>query len=631
MCGIAGAAWTRPDRAVDQGTLDRMTAQLAHRGPDDSGTYLEDGIALGHRRLSIIGIEGGRQPIANEDGTVVVVFNGEIYNYRKLRQRLEAIGHRFSTNTDTEVIVHLYEERGAELFGDLNGMFAVAIWDGRLRQLVLARDRFGKKPLYYHATPELIVFASELKGIMELDSVPRRIDPRAVDAYLALLYVPHPLSIYEGVSKLSPGSCATWRNGQMKIEPYWTPDFNREDTATTEAGWSEQLGALLTDSVRLRMQSEVPLGAFLSGGIDSSIIVGLMQELSNRTVHTFSIGFPIAEFDETGYARSVARHLGVCHEEFFVEPRALDILPKLVWHFDEPFADSSAIPTWYVSQLTRQHVTVALTGDAGDELFAGYHRYQAIDLRQRLERLPAFAKSLLASPLWQRLPVSPYKRSFLRRLKRFSGVVRLTPAELYLTMVTSLDRAGRQALYTDGFAEQVGACDAIEFIRVASMNSSRRDLVTSAMLTDLQTYLPCDLMTKVDRASMAHSLECRQPFLDFRVVELAARMPLRFKLQGRRTKKILVDTFRRFLPPEVRTRSKMGFGVPIVHWLRGPLAGFAREVLTDRRAVQRGMFEPEAVSIMLDEHIGGKGNHADQLWALLFLELWCREWLDSGR
>ncbi|MBI4915342.1 MAG: asparagine synthase (glutamine-hydrolyzing) [Acidobacteria bacterium] len=628
MCGIAGAAWTDPARAVDEQTLVRMTSQLVHRGPDQSGTYLGDRVALGHRRLSIIGLADGRQPIANEDGSLIIVFNGEIYNYLGLRTRLLEGGHRFRTNTDTEVIVHLFEDLGTECFAQLNGMFSLAIWDTTRQRLVLARDRLGKKPLVYYSTRDRIVFASELKAIVELDDVPRRLAPRAIDAYLTYLYVPHPMTIFEGISKLEPGCFATWSGGELRVARYWNPDLNEEDRTASEGEWSERLAELLKDAVRLRLQSEVPLGAFLSGGIDSSIVAGLMQELSSSPVRTFSIGSPIKEFDETDYARSVARHLGVEHREFIVAPDALEILPQLVWHYDEPFADSSAIPTWYVSKLTREHVTVALTGDGGDELFAGYDRYKALRVAQAVGRLPQFVRRALGSAVWQGLPGSPYRKSFLRRLKRFLAVVDQPPHELYLTMLTTFAATERIALYSDDFANGLAGNDPLEFVRGTMEQSSRRDLVTSAMLTDLKTYLVCDLMTKVDIASMAHSLECRQPFLDYRVVELAARMPLRFKLRRGRTKRILVDTFERYLPREVQRRSKMGFGVPLIHWLRGPLAGFARDVLEDPRCAQRGMFSARRVTTMLDEHIGGHQDHSARLWALLVLELWQRRWVD---
>ena len=519
MCGIVGSVWTSPVWAVDEATLLQMMSRLVHRGPDQSGTFLGDSVVLGHRRLSIIGVADGQQPITNEDGSFVIVFNGEIYNYLELRKWLVAAGHRFVTSSDTEVIVHLYEELGANAFARLNGMFSIAIWDSRRRELVLARDRLGKKPLFYYPTCERVVFASELKAIVELTNVPRRVDARAVDAYLTYLYIPHPMTIYEGINKLEPGSYATWRDGALTLRRYWQPDFNEEDGLASEGEWSERLAALLRDAVRLRLQSEVPLGAFLSGGADSSIVVGLMQELSASPVRTFSIGSPIKEFDETDYARSVAQHLGVEHREFIVEPNALEILPQLVWHYDEPFADSSAIPTWYVSKLTRQHVTVALTGDGGDELFAGYHRYKALQVAEAVDRLPRFVRSLLGSGLWQRIPVSPYRSSFRRRLKRFLARIDRSPRDLFLSLVSVSAADERLALYSAEFAREVGRFDSQEFIREAMSRAQGRDLVTAATLTDLTTYLVCDLMTKVDIASMAHSLECRQPFLDYRLVE----------------------------------------------------------------------------------------------------------------
>lgn len=605
-----------------------MMSRLVHRGPDQSGTFLGDSVALGHRRLSIIGVADGQQPIKNEDGSLVIVFNGEIYNYVELRDRLAAAGHRFATGSDTETIVHLYEEMGTEAFGELNGMFSLAIWDSRRRELVVARDRLGQKPLFYYSTAERVVFASELKAIVELDNIDRCVDPRAVDAYLTYLYIPHPLTIYRGISKLEPGGYATWRDGTWTAGRYWNPDFNEEDQLANERDWSERLSDLLRDAVRLRLQSEVPLGAFLSGGVDSSIVVGLMQELSATPVRTFSIGSPIEEFDETSYARSVARHLGVQHSEFVVEPNALEILPQLAWHYDEPFADSSAIPTWYVSKLTREHVTVALTGDGGDELFAGYDRYKALQVAQAIGRLPSPLRSALGSELWQRIPASPYKRSFRRRLKRFLAVVNQSPIDLYLALLSTFALESRLALYTDSFARRVAGYDSLEFIRDVTRRVAGRDLVTAATLTDLNTYLVCDLMTKVDIASMAHGLECRAPFLDYRVVELAARMPLKYKLRWGKTKRILIRTFKHLLPRDVRGRPKMGFGVPIAHWLRGPLSGFAREVLLDRRSTQRGVFETEGVSRMLEEHIGGREDHSGRLWALLVLELWQRNWID---
>ncbi len=640
MCGITGAIWTEPDRALDAPTLRRMVDVLRHRGPDDDGIYTSEhqlrqaqgavpGVALSFRRLSIIDVACGQQPMSNEDGSVWVVFNGEIYNYRDLRRRLEGTGHRFRTRSDTEIIVHLYEDEGPEVFAHLNGMFAIAIWDAGRRQLVLGRDRLGQKPLVYRQEPGRLSFASELKSLLEIPAAPRELDPQALDEYLTYQYVPYPRTILRGIAKVPPGHRAVYRDGELSVQPYWQPDFNVEESRPV-AEYAGELRELLTSSVEMRLQSEVPLGAFLSGGVDSTIIVGLMQKLSGEPVRTFSIGFPVAEYDETHYARLVAEHLGTIHEEFRVEPDALDVLPKLVWHYDEPFADSSAIPTWYVSELTRRHVTVALTGDGGDELFAGYPRYRAVWLASRFDRLPSAAKRLLAGGYWQRLPASPRQKSIRRRLKRFTESLAMPWVRRYLEWVSIFGEARRADLYTEDFLLSLPDSDPLHFLQQAQRRSSARDPVTSISLTDLVTYLPCDLMTKVDIASMAHGLECRQPLLDYRVVELAARMPLHLKFRHGRGKRIFMETFADLLPRQVRQRRKMGFGVPLDHWFRGPLAGFAREVLLDSRTTSRGLFREEAVRRLLDDHVAGRFDHAYRLWSLLFLELWQRQWLDGN-
>jgi len=639
MCGITGAVWTDPDKAVAPAALARMVEALRHRGPDDEGTYTSElkvtpgypstpGVALGFRRLSIIDVAGGHQPMPNEDGSVEVVFNGEIYNFRDLRRRLEGKGHKFRTQSDTEAIVHLYEDEGPEMLGHLNGMFALAVWDAARGQLLLARDRLGQKPLVYREEPGRLLFASELKSLLELEDVPRQVDPHAIDAYLAYQYVPHPQTIFRGIHKLPPGHWAVYRDGKLSVRPYWQPDFQYEQEHP-ERPWSEQLRELLTSSVELRLQSDVPLGAFLSGGIDSTIVVGLMQKLTREPVRTFSIGFPVPEFDETGYAAMAAEKFGTVHEEFRVEPDALAVLPKLIWHYDEPFADSSAIPTWYVSQLTRRHVTVALTGDGGDELFAGYPRYKAVWLAGGYDRLPAGLRRLLAGRYWQKLPASPRQKSFFRRLKRFTERLAEEPRRRYMNWIGIFSEALRAELYTDGFLGQLPDVDPLEFLLEAYERSSRRDPVTSTSLADLVTYLPCDLMTKVDIASMAQGLECRQPFLDYRVVELAARMPLGEKFRLGRGKRVLLEAFADLLPEPIRRRKKMGFGVPIDHWFRGPLAGYLREVLTDPGTLRRGIFRPEAVRRLVEEHISGVFDHSYRLWALLVLELWQRRWVDG--
>ena len=542
-------------------------------------------------------------------------------------QRLEA-GHTLRSQGDTEVLVHLYEDEGVDFLRHLNGMFALGLWDARRGQLLLARDRLGVKPLVYRHEPHRLLFASELKSLLEVPDVPREIDLHALDAYLAYQYVPHPHTIYRGIHKLPPAHYALWRDGQLQIGCYWSPDFNYEENRPYGQHLDE-LRHLLTDAVRIRLQSEVPLGAFLSGGLDSSIVVALMQQQMSEPVRTFSIGFDIPEYDESSHARRVAQHLGTQHEEFHVSPHAVDILPQLVWHYDEPFADSSAIPTYYVSQLTREHVTVALTGDGGDELFAGYPRYQAVWLAGYFDRLPAGLKHLLAHPRWQRLPADARQKSVGRRFKRLVGALEQTPGRRYFDWVSIFNETQRAALYDKDFVEQLPQHDPYEFLASALARSNGRDQVTAVNLGDLVTYLPGDLLTKVDLASMAHGLECRQPLLDYRLVEWAAALPGDRKFRRGRGKRILREAFGHLLPPEIVSRPKMGFGVPLDHWFRHELKDFARQILLDPVAQRRGYFRPAEVLRLLDDHAAGRFDHSYRLWSLLFFELWQQRWIDS--
>ncbi len=637
MCGIAGAVWTEQRLAVDAPTLQSMVGQLRHRGPDDEGHYRCDrtevlsaqdvrGVALGHRRLAVIDVEGSREPMANEDETVWLVFNGEIYNYRTLRGRLEASGHSLCSEGDAETVLHLYEDEGLQFLQHLVGMFALALWDARRQQLILARDRLGQKPLVYRQEPGRLLFASELKSILAVPGVPREVDPGSLDEYLTLQYVPHPNTIFRGIRKLPPAHCAIYRREELQLRRYWTPDWNRE-TVSTAGEAAEMLRLELQRAVALRMQSDVPLGAFLSGGVDSSIIVALMQQVSQAPVKTFSIGFPFADYDETPYARHVAQYLGTDHQELRVEPQSVDMLPKLVWHYDEPFADSSALPTYYLARMTREHVTVALSGDGGDELFGGYSRYQAVRLASLIDRLPGPLRRLAAAALWQRIPARQVQKGLVRRLKRFSEALALPPDRRYGEWISIFGPARRAALYRDDFLASLPDSDPLDFLRTGFLAASRRDFLTRTLCTDLQTYLPCDLMTKVDIASMAHGLECRQPMLDHRVVELAIALPLTMKIRGRRGKWILRQAFGDLVPRAAFARPKMGFGVPIDHWFRDELHGFSREVLLDRDALARTYFQPAEIQRLLDEHLRGVFDHAYRLWALLVLELWMRQWL----
>ncbi|HPP52693.1 MAG TPA: asparagine synthase (glutamine-hydrolyzing) [Thermoguttaceae bacterium] len=652
MCGITGVVWWDHQLRVEPHLFRQMVEVLHHRGPDEQGmvflpqakeegnfpqqehhplqgsTALLPGVALGVRRLAIIDIAGGQQPMTNEDGTIWVVQNGEIYNYQTLRRELEQRGHRFRSTSDTEVIVHLYEEQGLGCLQQLWGMFALAIWDGRRKQLLLARDRLGKKPLVYRQEPGRLLFASELKSLLALPGLERRVDPAAVDAYLLYQYIPAPRTILAGFCKLPPAGFLVYRQDRIEQGLYWQPDFQREEDRSSEA-YREELRELLSDAVRLRLQSEAPLGAFLSGGIDSTIVVGLMQKFADEPVRTFSIGFPVAEYDETHYARMAAQSLGTVHQEFRVEPDALRVLPQLVWHFDEPMADSSALPTWYVAQQTRRHVTVALTGDGGDELFLGYPRYQAAGLAGWVDRLPRRLQSVSRWGLWRCLPAGGWRRNPLRRLRRFMEAVSLPPAERYLEWIGIFNQARRLALYTEEFLHCLPPEGPETFLTEVFGRAAGRDPISTVGLVDLVTYLPCDLMVKVDIASMAHSLECRQPFLDHRVVELAVRMPRRLKYRWGRGKWILRRTFSDILPPAIQRRGKMGFGVPISEWFRGPLQGWIEQLLTDGRLYHRGYFRPESIQALLAEHRTGRFDHGNRLWALAILELWHRLWIDG--
>src|SRR5262245_22164304 len=634
MCGITGAIWTDPERAVSAPTLQRMTDCLRHRGPDADGTYYSEfryrppyesmpGVALGHRRLSIIDLATGGQPMCNEDGSVWIVFNGEAYNYQALRYRLEGSGHKFRTDSDTETIIHLYEDEGPECFRHLNGMFAVALWDANRRRLVLGRDRLGKKPLVYRHEPGRLMFASELKSLLEVPGLPREIDPAAVDEYLAYQYVPHPNTIFRGYSKLPPGHYAVYQDDRLEVRPYWTPDLARERRIGKPQAIAE-LRELLESAVKLRMRSDVPLGAFLSGGVDSSIIVALMQQQSATPVKTFTIGFSEQEYDESKFAERVARHLRTEHRVLEVRPDALEVLPKLAYHYDEPFADSSAIPTWYVSKLTREHVTVSLSGDGGDELFAGYPRYKAAALAGRFARFPPL-RSLAASRWWQWLPSSGRQKSLFRKIKRFSEALSLPPERRYLDWVGIFPERLRGELYRDEFLAQL-TTDPASFLRNAWRRCQGRDAVTCASLADMQTYLVCDIMTKVDIASMGHGLECRAPLLDYRVVEFAASLPLKFKYRRGRGKWLLRQAFGHLLPREVFTRKKMGFSVPLDYWFRNELKPLAADLLLSPTSRSHEFLRPEAIQSLWDAHQERRYDQSNRLWSLVMLELWLREW-----
>ncbi|PYS77806.1 MAG: asparagine synthase (glutamine-hydrolyzing) [Acidobacteria bacterium] len=627
MCGITGII-NLGGRAADGELLARMNAAIAHRGPDEEGAYLEGRVGLAMRRLAIIDLAGGQQPIANEDRTCWIVFNGEIYNYRELKKRLEDLGHTFSTDCDTEAIVHAYEQYGADCPKHLRGMFAFAVWDSRRQELFLARDRVGKKPLLYAKAGGTFVFGSEFSALLAHPAVGREVDREALHYYLSFMCVPAPLTAYRQIRKLEPGHSLTLtRDGELKIERYWQPDFSKKiKIAEEEAG--ERAVELLREAVRVRLMSEVPLGAFLSGGIDSSAVVALMSEASAAPVKTFSIGFDEQDFSELHHARRVAERVGAEHHEFIVRPDAMEVLPLLVEHYGEPYADSSAIPTYYVSRETRRHVTVALNGDGGDECFAGYERYAAMRLSETYRRLPGVLREQVIRQAVGLLPASELKRSRVRSLKRFLQAADLPPVERYLRWVSVFDPRAKQELYTEEFRGEMSGRDARQWLAPWFARANGAGVVDASLLTDTMTYLPNDLLVKVDIASMAVSLEARSPFLDHHVIEFAASLPEGLKLRRLTTKYLLKRALRGLLPRENLTRRKMGFGVPVGHWLRGQMQPFLREQLLSERASRRGLLRPEAVRRLVELHARGERDYTHQLWTLLMLELWFQRFID---
>lgn len=628
MCGIVGIV--NRSGAVQRDVLEAMNRAIIHRGPDEDGFYVNENVGLAMRRLSIIDLAGGRQPIHNADKTKWIVFNGEIYNYQELRKGLEERGHRFYTNSDTEAIIHLYDEYGKDCVQHLRGMFAFAIWDEVEQELFIARDRVGKKPLLYSHRPNGdLVFGSEFMAVLQHPAITRDVDHEAIDAFLSFLCVPAPLTAYKEIRKLEPAHWLSWKNGEIKTERYWLPDFSKKIKITEEEA-IEETTRLLREATRMRMISEVPLGAFLSGGVDSSTVVALMAQESSQPVKTFSIGFEEQDYSELKYARRVAEHVGAEYHEFIVKPDALDVLPTLVEHYGEPYADSSAIPTYYVSKETRQYVTVALNGDGGDESFAGYERYAAMAIAEALTKFPGnLIRSAAGLPL-KFIPTSELKKSRARDAKRFLDAAKLPTKERYYRWQSSFNRQAKAELYTDDFAQSVAGFDSSTTLGQWFDKARGYGILDATMLTDQMTYLPNDLLVKVDIASMANSLEARSPFLDHKVIEFAAGLPVDIKMWRYKTKSLLKKVAARLVPSEVIYRRKMGFGVPIGSWFRGEMKDFVKDVLLSERSLNRGVIKPEMLRRYLDEHINGKRDHAHQLWTLMMLELWFRRFIDSG-
>lgn len=627
MCGIAGRVNYLSEQPVSRELLGGMCGVLAHRGPDGSDIWTRGFAGLGHRRLAVIDLSAaGCQPMSSMDGQTWLTFNGEIYNFLELRAELEARGHCFRSQTDSEVILHAYREWGVDCLSRFRGMFAFAIWDEPSRRLFLARDRAGKKPLHYWTDRHGIAFASEPKAFLTDPTFSATPDAEALSAYLTYQYVPAPLSAFAGVRKLPPAHYLIVENGQLSIHRYWKLSYaSKRNLSEPEA--VEELRVRLREAVKLRLVSDVPLGAFLSGGIDSGCIVALMSELGTGPVNTFSIGFEDKKFDELEYARLVSQRYSTKHHEFVVRPDALQILPKLVWHYNEPFADSSAIPTFILAELTRRHVTVALNGDAGDENFAGYERYRANVLAQRYDKIPAVLRRPLET-LATLLPGSGTSGSLLSRGKRFVEALGETPERRYIRWMAHFHGALKAELCRPEFLEAAGPDPAAILLRSFAA-SDAPDFVDATLDVDVNNYLPDDLLVKVDIATMAHGLEARSPLLDHPLMEFAASLPSALKLKGSVKKHILKEAVRPLLPVEIIERPKMGFGVPLESWFRHDLKELAHDVLLSNEMRDRGYFRQDVVRRLLEEHTRGVRAWHYQLWNLLMLELWHREFIDN--
>ncbi|MEU7458712.1 asparagine synthase (glutamine-hydrolyzing) [Streptosporangium roseum] len=611
----------------DPGLVRRMCDVLVHRGPDGAGFHSDEHAALGMRRLAIIDVATGDQPVYNEDNRIVAVFNGEIYNFPELRETLISKGHRLRTAGDSECLVHLYEEFGVDLVHHLRGMFAFAIWDRDRRRLVLARDRVGKKPLYWRSDHASIRFASELKSLTQDPGMDREIDPVALHHYLTYLYVPAPRSIYQGVHKLPPGHVLVWEGGEITVDRYWRLDRSPRPV-TDQRAEEERLRELLLEATRIRMVSERPLGAFLSGGVDSSAVVAAMAMQSSEPVKTFSIGFEDSRYDERHKARMVADRYSTDHHELVVTSNLLDTLPRLAWHFDEPFADSSAIPSFYVAQLSRQHVTVALNGDGGDECFGGYQRYALMDQTRRIPRIPQpFAAVLARTGTLVSERSAP--KSLSQRLGRLMGFAAAHPSQRYARLISYCTPEQKSEIYSDRLRDLLAEVDSYRLLEEVFQASPAETDVGRVLDVDTLTYLPGDLLAKIDITTMANSLEARSPFLDHHLMEWAAALPSALHVRHGQTKLLLKQAVAPWLPQQLLRYPKQGFGVPLATWLRGELRELAYDLLTDDTARDRGLFRPAAVRRLLQRHMDGV-DHSVRLWALLQFELWHRTHATPG-
>ena len=621
MCGICGVF--SEQRPVESNTLQRMNDTLVRRGPDQGGTFLGKGVGLAMRRLSIIDLSGGQQPIHNEDSSVWIVFNGEIYNYRELRDDLLLRGHKFETNSDTEVIVHLYEEYGDDLVKYLRGMFAFAIWDIPKRRGLVVRDRLGIKPLFYAQSGDTLVFGSEIKAVLASGLPSKKLDYQALDAFFTFTYIPAPLTIYTDVRKLEPGHLLVFESGRIEKKRYWDLDAKCQDE---DSNWEERFDKAIEDAVESHLVSDVPIGAFLSGGIDSSLVVALMSQHTTDPVQTFTMGFGGSKnplLDERPLAAKVASRYGCHFREYLVQPDFRDIVGDIANAFDEPFADDSVVPSYYISQFTRQHVKVALSGLGGDELFGGYERYSGVLLGDAYGRLvPESLHRLLVNPAIQRLPEPALGGDRVNHAKRFASAVMRTPAQRYLSLVSTIGQSERRRLFTSHLAQEIDFARTDKFITEPYENCNAPDDVARALYVDMKTYLPEDILALSDRLSMWHSLELRVPLIDHELVELSCRLPTRFKLNWKRKKILLKKIASRYLPPEIINHRKQGFESPMGAWLRTDLSGYARQILGKDRIGKTGLFDNDYVTNKLDEHLSGRHKNNKLLFSLIMFQEW---------
>lgn len=622
MCGIYGFTRNGLKQPQAEALLQRMGRLLQHRGPDGEGAHFDGDIALGHRRLKIIDLESGDQPMHDWLKRYVVIFNGEIYNFRELRRQFEPQGFRFLTRSDTEVILAAYHFMGKRCVESLQGMFAFALWDRVAKKLLLARDRLGKKPLYYFHQGARFVFASEMKAILAMPDIPREIDFEALNHYLTFGYIPAPLTIFKHIRKLQAAQLLTFNDGTVTIADYWTLPEPENGALKSEEEYLEELEALLTSAVDLRLISDVPLGAFLSGGTDSSAIVAMMAKLNQQPVRTFTIDFSEEGFSEVEDARRVASHCRVEHNVLKVAAEAINILPQLVWHFDEPFGDASAIPTYYVSKLAREHVTVILSGDGGDELFAGYRRYMRKDDYATIKKLPRRLRRSLLAPIAHALPIQAPARNFLK----YAAYAAADDGPHALGLYPYI----KEDIVAEPIRRELSAFDAATPRRNILATLSSTDKLARQQYVDAKLYLPEDILVKVDRMSMAHSLETRAPLLDYRLVEFTARLPVHFKMRDGVAKYLLKKLLQRYLPPETLAKRKQGFAVPINRWFQKQLNGYTTEVLLDHRCRERGYFNMTVVQKVLQHHATGRRDYSEWIWLLLNLELWFQAFIDPA-